>query len=359
MKKCLKRITSLLIVLVTALIIPLCNAGADSSGRCFISVNDKVYDSGEMTTFVGGVPYVPSKVLSYFGITTSYLSDQNAAILDMNGKQLIFDFNNGICYDENKKEFPISATLYNGSVYVQSGTGRFFGLSVNTISGIGSGDVIRIKNGAQTLTDSQFIEAASQTMNARYLDYFGTPATSTPTPSPSESPDVKGAKVYLSFVGLPTMKMLDSLKSYAVQACFFLTSDDIRSDADAVRRLLGEGHTLGVYCGSTPEEDCKAAVEAAGEATFYRPTLMTSSSADANAVKDFAVKNGFAYYSPSTTIPVTSGDPSLVTLALPKTKIDSNFCIYSGENTDFILPSILSYISTNGYSAVALLETVV
>lgn len=360
-KRILKPI-SVFLIFALLLAVPLSVAGADSSGVCFTATNDKLQLLSLRTVYVGGMAYVPYTIFSYFGVSANYFSSENVAMLNVGSNQVIFYLNDGTCVDGNGTSYPISATSLNGTVYVPANTGTFFGLSNTLIAGNGNGDVLRIKNGSQSLSDSEFLDAASSLMESRYAEYFGTPATTpipeiTPTPEPSESQEIDGGDVYLNFIGLPSSKLLDILRNNSVDACFFLTADDAAVDPDLVRRLIGEGNTVGVYCSAEPGNSCEKAAEAIQEAAFCRPTIMTTSQPENESHTAYAKSNGFAFYTPSKIITADVKDASAITLSLPKTHSVSDFCFYIGENTEAMLPMILQYLKSNGYEALPLLET--
>lgn len=355
--------TFLMILLITAFIVcalPIF-AGADSTGICFTAVDDNVLDLSLRPVFIGGSPYVPWTVFGSLGITTSYFESENVALLSVGSNQIIFNLNEGTCYDPDGTNYPLSASYRNGTIYVPAWTGIIFGLTYSYISGIGYGDVVRIKSGANVLSDSDLIDAAATLMSSMYNAYFGTPTTeppkpSSPSPSPSESDkpeDEEGGNVSLSFIGAPDEALLKTLSGYGVYVCFFLTAEQAEENGDLLRRASGEGHTLGVYC--SDEEGLDEACAAIQNAAFVRPTLVTSDNAD--AIRETAGEKGFALYEPQKVYNSGVDDPSVINLSLPTDGTACNILLTCGENTGKLTSSILGYMAANKYTSVCLRET--
>lgn len=325
-------------------------AGADESGICFTAVDDEVLDLSVRPVFVGGSPYVPWTVFESLGISTAYFESVNVAMLSMGSSQIMFYLNDGTCYDADGNSYPVSATSMNGTVYIPAYTGVIFGLTYSYISGIGYGDVVRIKSGANVLTDSQFIDAAKGVMASMASAYFGTP-TPAPTPTESEKPEKEGGDVVLSFAGLPDGELLNVLKKYNVKSCFFVNGSEAAGGGDILRRTSGEGHALGVRCDS--EDELLEGMDAVQREAFLRPTIGIVSEAAAEA----AEQNGVAMYRAGMTVGSDVTDPSVITLSLPTDGKPSSFLITCGDNTARIMDSVLSYMSVNKYTPVALRET--
>ncbi|MEE3467718.1 MAG: polysaccharide deacetylase family protein [Eubacterium sp.] len=91
----------------------------------------------------------------------------------------------------------------------------------------------------------QAVDAAPDTDAAS-----GTAATAEPTPSADPDKPGKGKKVYLTFDDGPgpnTEKLLDTLKKYDVKATFFVTGKEDDFSKKMYKRIVDEGHTLGMH----------------------------------------------------------------------------------------------------------------
>lgn len=359
MKKTYAGILSLALAVILILGLVPMDAQADSLGVCFTAVNDQVLGLNLMPAFLSDGPYVPWTVFSSLGVSADYFQSQGIAMLYSNSVQIMFDMNEGTCYDSSGITYPISAVNLYGTIYVPARTGAIFGLSYSYIPGIGNGDVIRIKNGAEVLSDSVFIDAAGDTMKSIYASYYGT-AEPLPSPSPSipaesEEPAVEEGEVRLSFAGLPDSELLDLLSEYKAPACFFLTAEEADSDGDIVRRIVGEGHSLGIYAGSEAEID-EARMVIFSQA-FIRPFLVTGP--DPDVLEDAAGDLALAVYVPTRVIGADTTDPSTISLSLPRDGSASDFLIHCGDGTARLISSVLGYMASTGYTAAALLETTV
>lgn len=343
------------------------SVAADNTGVCFTATNDMLLDLGNAATYSGGSIYVPSRVFSTFGIYYSYFSSDATGMLYNGSKQAYFDLNEGTCYDSYGNYYSASAIYHNGQVYVPvAWTCYYFGLTYSSIGGVGYGDIIRIKNGGEVLTDSQFLDSVTRMMRSRYNEYTGgnNPPPATPSPStapavPSVSADEEGTpgSVTLCFIGLPTDAVLDQLDTYGYKATFFVTADDANGSPDIVRRAYGSGYNIGVYCQSAPESECNAAAEAVFSAVHMRPTLMTSPTATAKTCAAYASEHGYAYYTQRNAFAETTSSASTVTARLEKAGGHVTLTFVSGNGTNKLMGSLPQYLSTKKYTVTPLLET--
>jgi len=215
-----------------------------------------VMDLGLAPYFYGSA-YVPYTVFSTFRIYSSSFPGSSTISLYRSDQQLYFDLSSGRVYDGDDNYYVTSTVNKNGVIYVSVPfVCNYFGLSWSYINGIGYGDILRITDSRATLTDAEFPNAAASIMQPRYESYIASlvPKT-TPSPSPSAAPSASPSpgtevtySVYLSFEGLPGDSLLDTLERYGVRAAFYLRAEDIALSPDAVRRIYGSGHTVGLWC---------------------------------------------------------------------------------------------------------------
>ena len=81
--------------------------------------------------------------------------------------------------------------------------------------------------------------------------------------------------IYIAITGLDpeiTPELLDLLASYEARACFFMTAKDMDRAPDLVRRIFGQGHTIGLLAESGDE----AAEWRAASAALLRHTVSRS-----------------------------------------------------------------------------------
>ena len=258
MKK--KLLASILCVVLILLLLPGGSASAEEK-LAFISINDTL--PPELINCVvsyGGQTYVPYYIFSNYGlgISYSYFNSAATAYLSTRDRQMFFDLNSGDTYDGQDNHYSSPAILRSGTVYLPLNLMyRFFGgFSYTNIAGNEYGSILRITTDAVILSDTDFLRAAKNTMRSYYLSYNNQLAAETPaatetppqaTPEPEEQTH-EGERFTLSFTGLPAAHTLTALAQNQLSTCFFLTAADVRADPDMVRRVVGAGHRLGVYC---------------------------------------------------------------------------------------------------------------
>lgn len=356
-----KKIISLVLTAVILAVPFAVSVSADNSGLCFIAVNDTLLDLGSTGVYSGGILYVPCKVFSSFGIYYSYFEANATAMLYNSSKQIFFELNSGNSYDSNGTTYSVSAIFKNSQVYVPvAWVCGYFGIYYSYISGIGYGDIVRIKNGGEVLTDMQFLDAATSLMRSRYNEYFGTVSPVTPAPSqpqPSETIHDSRTSVSLCFIGLPSDDMLDSLDSYGLKACFFVTAEDVSASPDTIRRICGSGYGIGIYCKNAPEKELSAASDALFDAAYVRPTMITSPPSISKTCSEYAKANGFAYCKQVMSFPANFKYVSEITSKIDN--IDGYVSIFfiSGDNIGKNLPYILQFITSKRISVLPMLET--
>lgn len=330
-----------------------------ASDVCFISLNDKLLELSSQALTIDSTVYVPGNILDYFKIYYSYHAEAAIATLYTSNKQVYFDLNSGNTYNSKEEYYSGSAVMSGGRVYVPLAlVCTLFDLSWSYINGEGYGDVCRIKDGSEWLTDAQFFDAASTSaMKSRYEAYHnggssggddpGGPGT-TPTPDGSE-----GALVYLSFQGLPSDKLLDLLHKREVATCFFLTADDVNADPDRVRRIVGEGHSLGVLCISDPASEYEQTSALMFEACNVATVLIASSSRDLDLTCISVAAEQNLVFCDYQVDGVQGGAgisySSLVTAYLDYYRDRADVRIQCSADTDSCMVTVLSYMESGGF----------
>lgn len=244
----------------------------------FMAVNDTFLDLNDaaMPTVVNGVLYIPYTMLSThetgvnLGVYATYSSVKNQVLVFSSQKQLIFDLGNDRTYDRDGNPYSERAIMRNSMVYlpVAQVCAIFTELSYS-LNNTDYGYLVRIKNSGAVLTDAQYINAAANPMSSALARYKAAhPETSvTPsgpsTPRPSIGSD---AAVYLGFTaedgaGLETV--LKAMKEQGSLGLFFFTAEQLIRWDDLVRRIIGEGHFVGLL---TQSDDAAAAAAELEEA---------------------------------------------------------------------------------------------
>ena len=282
----------LLCALLLTAIIPLATVRADD-GLSFLAVND--YLPPELINVLasyGGATYVPCWLFTNYslGVYYSYFSSNSTAYLYNANTQVFFELPTGKTYDSNDVQYSAPAIMWGGTVYlplsfVCSAFGTF---SYRMIGSNEYGSILRITNGSEVLTDDEFFRAAVGTMR-RFYQSQKTEATPTPTPvptlaptpvptpvptpTPTEKPTREGDTVRLGLIGLPTAATLELLRRQNVDACFFVSAEEIRSNTDMIRRIACEGFSLGVSSPDGSRADCEEAAALLWEAARVRTIL--------------------------------------------------------------------------------------
>lgn len=363
-----KRTVSLVLALIIITSIPI-QASADTSGVCFTAIGDSLLDLSSMACFSGGNVYVPAKVFSNYGVYLNYFESTATAYMYNDSKKVFFELNSGNTTNDSGTTYSVSAIIYNSQVYVPVGwTSAYFGLSYSYINGTGNGDIVRLKNGAEVLTDSKFLNAASNTMKYYYNEYFGPPEPVNPSPSPSptltpettEPPDddnKQNTYVFLAFTGTPTANILDILDRYGYSASFFVSADDAGESDDLLRRIYGSGHNIGVYCTSDFEGEFDICADKIFNAVQVRPTLISSPAELSEKSGEFGNAHGLADYSPHITISAADKSAADAISRLDDSAGYIRLSIELAENSPNILVSLFKHLSSKHYTVLPLLET--
>ena len=272
-----KRMISLLLSLVLCGAVFVPPASSASSTVYFTSLNDNLrpVTADPMPTWSGGVLYVPYTVFlaQYNGgfklvdVDYSYIHTSTTHKLTLYTLQqmLTFDLKNGTCREEISGEsYPAQAIMRNGIPYLPVVmVCNFFGLDFS-YTAFSQGYLVRINNDSVVLSDAKLIDAASNLIN-RYLREYNqsinpAPDTTTPTSPPTE-PDESNTpnlSTYLAILckdGQGLDQILSALESAGYLGLLFFSPEALEQEDDLVRRILGNGHSVGILAeGGTPDQ---------------------------------------------------------------------------------------------------------
>lgn len=277
-KKWIKRLCALMLCAVLAV-----SAVPKAQGATvyFTAVNDTFLGlSDTMPTLYNGVLYVPYTMFSpqvtgvHLGVSATYSALKNRLMLFSSQNQLTFDLQEDTTYDMNGETYSGRAIIRNSMVYLPIGqVCAVFSEVKYTVNYTEYGYLVRVINEKAVLTDDGFIDAAKSSMKnalSRYESEKPTesePVATTPppavvTPAPGAG---SGAAVYLGFALGDTTgvdALLSALENRECRGIFFLTAGQMAQWDDLVRRLVGEGHFVGLL---TEAGDGDAAAEALAE----------------------------------------------------------------------------------------------
>lgn len=352
----MRRIITL--VLIAALIFSLSLTGsAQTPEVCFLALNETVLDLSQTPFFYNGTAFVPYTVFGNFKVYSSYFSSNNTISLYRSDRQLYFNLTTAQVFDGNGNYYVTTIVRKNGVAYVPVPfVCNFFGLSWSYIEGIGYGDILRITNSSSNMTDSEFVQAASSVMQPRYESYIQSLNTnSDPNKGNESSSDTEShadTPVYLSFEGLPSTDILNTLDRFSVKAAFYLSPDDITADPDTVRRIYGSGHSIGILCGADAAADYALGSQLLLDAAQIRTVLVASAPENSSACNAFAQQEQLKYYSFDLDAADRHGyglSTTNITNRIDNAHRAMHLRFGVGESTQRVLGSILNYLNTNNY----------
>lgn len=363
-----KKSLALLLVLAMALALAALTTGAQAESVCFVSINDTLLDLSTQPVFLNGTAYVPARVFENFRVYSSFFTSENTVMVFTESRQFYFELSSGNTYDETGRYYSTQGILRGGQAYLPA---QFvcsqFGLGCSFIPGDGHGDILRLTNGTQYLSDERFRSAASILMDSYYSAWFGqtspqpdAPGTS-PEPEPTETPppDRTDTEVLISFSGLPSARILDMLRTRGVQACFLLSKEEAAEAPDTVRRIAAEGHSLGVRCGEDALADYERTSALLYDAARILPLLVGSDEAP-DACREMADGAGLAYL--SCDVDAVQGGAGASSYPVVTSQIEFSTDRVSvrfscGGTTEEVLPDVLYYLRENQFSVRAPRET--
>ena len=379
------------LVLVLALLVTLLSPARAAGNICLTAINESLLEltSDTMPTWSGGVMYVPYTVFdgSYtginLGISTSYSRDGGTATLYNLQQMIVFDLNRGTCYDPLSNEsLSGRAILRNGKPYVPVGVVcSFFGLSYSVID-IEEGYMVRIKTSAVVLSDSNFVDAAQNSIRNRLRDYYQanqsqpTPGVLPPTYEVPEEPeqdivvpddpeDTDVIPTYLAFRcddSLGLRDILDALDSRSQRAIFFFDEEGLARQDDLLFRILGSGHSIGLLAEGSSASATHRLLEQAN--TLLAQTVYTRASVVLvpSGQRDALENQGWICWDETAAAPSAQGVGASTYANRVISRIrGSRSRVYltldGGSETARVLPTLLTKLSTEGYGVSVPLET--
>ena len=222
------------------------------------AVNDSFLplSSSYMPTRIGGEYFVPYAVFSSggIGVRSSYDGGQQMLVLSSGGRSLTYLIAQGYVYDQNMRSYDTPAYSLNGQIYVPVRTVcSFFGLSYSLITST-SAQILRICS-SSSVSDSSFLSTNKDRL-AGLVDAYQngtTPPVKPPAANTAEEEQPeethKPSMVYLTFFNAPgkhTREILNALEEYGRTGTFFLSLEQETLDTSLLRRIVGEGHAVGL-----------------------------------------------------------------------------------------------------------------
>ena len=270
------------VALLFALSIPATEASGDD--YYFVSLNDKLlplsstYMPFLLRTTRGSTLYIPITIFDSrnTGVDLGVYSggDGNPTItLYSRSKSILFDLEQGTTTADDGQPLLCMALWRNGRVYVPANyICNYFGLTCSMLS-TAYGDMVRITNGNQSLSNAQFVDAAASSMKYFLNEYTAAtqpspspsdPTSTTPTvptvptvPDPEETEplDPDSIRVSLAFRcsdPVSTGALLDQLETNGITALLLFSPDEVEEQSAQLRRAAAAGHTIGLWLKGSP-----------------------------------------------------------------------------------------------------------
>lgn len=235
-------------VLLVALFLPM--AGAEPS-VLFVAVEYTVFDLSPAHTpiYADSLLYAPLSVMVDNDLDLHMLTSKDNRTLSLykKTKMLTFDVESGLSYDSTQ-QYSYKLLKQSGITYVPvDAVCSYFGLSYKMLTSE-SGPVLHLRAENSSLSDKNFLSAATPVLKEKLDNYA---ASSSPDVSPSPTPPVRRI-IYITIDDGPSAKgtteqMLDTLDKFGVKATFFLLGSNLTKNEDAVRRIVGSGHAVGLH----------------------------------------------------------------------------------------------------------------
>lgn len=250
----------------------------------FLAINENLLQLEDryIPIIADGLYYVPYHALDVsstgvdLGIYPVYNSAIRVLTIYNREKVISFDLTAGTCTDRDGEAYGARAVTRNGQVYVPARfVCDFFGLTYSYFPETQYGPMIRICSDSARLNDRHFLAAAQMQMEDRLRSWRKnqTPAvtptpvspsvtvTPTPTPTPSHTEGRSEVRVYPAFYAEQTdglTVLLERLDWYQTKALFFFPANDLARYDEAIRRVLIEGHAVGLALSGTTQEELTA-----------------------------------------------------------------------------------------------------
>ena len=274
----------------------------------FTAINNELLEltADTQPEFYDGKLYVPGSVFANTSLGVVMASARQQIFLYKDGNSLTFSVADGTTKDQTGNYYSNIKPIYrNGRIYVPVDfVCVYFGFSYSYISAPVA-PIVRIKSGS-VLDDSVFADAATPSMRNRLSRYESALATPTPSvePTPVPTADIPyygDVSVYIALRGADaeyTPALLERLARAEVRACFFLTAEEMDASPDLVRRMMVEGHSVGLLSRGDDASCWQAASEALLRHTVSRSLLAACCEGGGEAAGDMGLRLCFDGSSP-------------------------------------------------------------
>ena len=362
---------------------------ASAASIYFTAVNETVavLNAETMPVYSGGVMYVPYTVFDGsttgidLGLYTSYSRSSSTVTLFNLRQMLVFDLSAGTCRNDMTGEYySARAIVRNNCPYVPvEMVCDFFGLTytLNRLSYVENGWLVRIRSSAAVLDDETFIDAAQTRINTRLREYNQSISPQNPTdpPTPSVTPDpgteqdeedsTSTVRTYLAFLcedreGLS--EILDTMDGYGQKGLFLLSSQVLQQEDDLLRRIVGSGHSIGLLAqGADLGETLDLLTEGSlilERKLHIRPTIACVPDSQMNAVEEegWVCWNETLRLAPSDTVGANTFASNTAHQLSGRTRT-TYLTLEGGDNAARVLSSLLRRLENENFVVSIPMET--
>lgn len=292
------------------------SASASVANVNLMAVNDRVLwelTEDNMPRTVGGVLYVPYTMLSYqetdidLGINALYsYTRRTVLVTDRGRKGVTFDLQANTAQDLDGNPVPVRAMVRNATVFVPiDWLCQYFGTISCSRTSTRHGTLIRVTSSAAVLSDRSFVDAADNLLASSLQHYLESGGANQEEPAPSGGPPPSaapsGAELYLAFrCGDEGEECARLMEGQGLRALFLFTPEELAERDGLVRRLVGAGHTVGLFLTGETVDSCLAQAEEGAEllAAIARcPALVVSAPGLDGAGREGLRSAGYAVWS--------------------------------------------------------------
>jgi hypothetical protein len=100
--------------------------------------------------------------------------------------------------------------------------------------------------------------------------------------------------------------VLSDLDTYQFKSCFFVSADEIRENADLLRRAAGRGHMIGIWLDTGTLDEYRNASSLLFEAAKVKTILVSADGSAVKTAEDMATKAGLIFWKPTKTYDAAS-----------------------------------------------------
>lgn len=253
------------LVLTVLMALQLSCPPAQAAGVYFVGAEENILPltNDTMPFWYNGYLYVAAPIFTGTtreSLKISYVSTRGGqrVILYRGDKYLLYEQDERYGRDQSNNTYYPGAVSRNGVMFVPVATvADFFGLQYSTTS-VRYGVLVWLRQPDFGLSVDYFADAASGPIQDRYNDYIRqntAPPPQQPSVNVPEEPEISGKRVYLCIRGgEAAAELLPSLSRYGAQATFFCTAEEMQTQDDLLRRIVGSGHGIALLADAKQSE---------------------------------------------------------------------------------------------------------